>query len=491
MSRKQNSWFEVDKEGLSKLQKRYKNRAFIIYELVQNAWDEASKNVDIQFKYIQQSSSVLLTVTDDNPEGFKNLEHAYTLFAKSEKKHDPNKRGRFNVGEKFVLASCSYASIRTTKGTIVFNEDGSREHKTDKILKGSQFVASIQMEENEFNEICLEVEKLIPPKHIKTKFCGKTISRREPIASFRTTLLTEVTDKEDNLRPSYRKCQVNIYRPFDKPTIYEMGIPVVEIDDKFDIDIQQKVPLSMDRCNIRPSYLRELRVCILNETYDILETNDCSEPWVQEASSDKNCSVSAIKKVVGLKFGEKRTSFDLSDLEANRIATSKGYTVVAGGSLSKGQWSNIRKAGTILPSGQVTPSPKPFSPNGEPLKYIPREKWSPKMREVADFITRIGKIVLEISVLPIQITNDRSWNFSATYGKGSTLILNKAMVGNKFFEEFPENVNRVCNLLIHELAHHYSTNHLSEEYYNALSKIGGKMIKLALDEPNLFYKKGI
>lgn len=59
----------------------------------------------------------LLEVTDDSPEGFADLTHAYTLFAESAKKGDPLKRGPFNLGEKLVLAISDTVQIATTTGT--------------------------------------------------------------------------------------------------------------------------------------------------------------------------------------------------------------------------------------------------------------------------------------------------------------------------------------------------------------------------------------
>jgi hypothetical protein len=63
-------------------------------------------------------------VEDDAPEGFKDLSHAFTLFADSAKKSNPEQRGRFNFGEKLVLAISDEVTIRTTKGGIRFDDAG-------------------------------------------------------------------------------------------------------------------------------------------------------------------------------------------------------------------------------------------------------------------------------------------------------------------------------------------------------------------------------
>jgi len=63
-------------------------------------------------------------VEDDAPDGFKDLSHAFTLFASSSKKSNPEQRGRFNLGDKLVLAISDEVTIRTTKGGIRRDADG-------------------------------------------------------------------------------------------------------------------------------------------------------------------------------------------------------------------------------------------------------------------------------------------------------------------------------------------------------------------------------
>ncbi len=45
----------------------------------------------------------------------------------------------------------------------------------------------------------------------------------------------------------------------------------------------------------------------------------------------------------------------------------------------------------------------------------------------------------------------------------------------------------MLDLLIHEFGHHYEGNHLSEDYYRALTRIGGEFAALALREPAIFF----
>src|SRR5512136_1181513 len=104
-------WFEVDRKGLRALWAG-KPLTFVVRELVQNAWDEPDvTRVDVTLALDTSRRQATITVEDDAPEGFADLRHAFTLYADTRKRIDPTKRGRFNLGEKQVLAICSNASI--------------------------------------------------------------------------------------------------------------------------------------------------------------------------------------------------------------------------------------------------------------------------------------------------------------------------------------------------------------------------------------------
>src|SRR6266481_33694 len=96
-------WLEIDRTGLAKLMEG-RPKSFILHELVSNAWDEATKEVKITVAPAATRGYVTIYVEDDNPSGFADLRHAYTLFAESGKKGNAEQRGRFNLGEKLVLA---------------------------------------------------------------------------------------------------------------------------------------------------------------------------------------------------------------------------------------------------------------------------------------------------------------------------------------------------------------------------------------------------
>jgi|ERR1700751_166455 hypothetical protein len=76
--------FEVDRTGLRMLLE-LRGKEFALYELVQNAWDQNVTEVKVSLTKPAGSRIAYITVEDDDPEGFADLSHAYTLFAQSSK----------------------------------------------------------------------------------------------------------------------------------------------------------------------------------------------------------------------------------------------------------------------------------------------------------------------------------------------------------------------------------------------------------------------
>ena len=477
-----NKWFEVDKTGLSKILER-RGKSFVVFELLQNAWDQNVTMVDVLFNRIKGRQAVRLVVTDDDPEGFQDLSHAFTLFAESSKKNDPTKRGRFNLGEKLVLACCQEAQVLTTSGGVKFTENGQRKTLRKKTEKGSEFSAVIKMTKAEYDEVCESVDMLIPPRDIVTTFNTKVLKANKPVASFVASLPTDSSDEEGYLKKTIRKTRVDVYEVQKGETafLYELGIPVVETGDTYHVDIQQKVLLNMDRDNVTPAYLRTVRTLVFNNTFNLLQEEDVNRTWARDAISDKKCTDEAVTKSLDLRFGKKRVIYDPSDPEANKKAVSKGYKVIHGSQFSKDAWDNIKRTGTTLPAGQVTPA--------KPQGFVEATRVEPtaQMEQVIRFSKTLAKKLMEVSLL-VTILKVKTIT-RADYKKseeGAHLRFNLTTLHRSFFDDFPNNMEEVINLLIHEFGHQYNGDHLSSEYYKALTELGAKATVLAVKEPQVF-----
>ncbi len=465
------NWFEVDRKGLAQQIAR-KGKAFVLFELYQNAIDAGADRVSVALSESTFRGRVEMEVRDNSEVGFQDLRDAYTLFAPSQKKGDPTLRGRFNIGEKFVLALCDTAKIASTTGALIFDDHGRHLNRRDTTIQGTSFTARLRATKAEMVEMMEAFRTIIPPPGVTVMLNGIQIVPLAPLATFEAPLQTEFSGEDGELRRTQRKTVVEIYcsRAGEPAMIYELGIPVVESGDKWHYNVLQRVPLTIERDNVPPSYLKALRTHALNAAHQYIDESDATSTWVREAAGDDRVEADTLERVQELRFGKKRVLYDPSDPEANKIAISQGYTLVYGGSQSREEHAQTKRFATTLPAGQVTPSPKPYSDTGDPQKLVPMEKWTEGMKWVHVFSQIVGKDVLGRKNIEVQFANDITWPYAATYGPGGPLTFNVGRLGHAWFSE--DNVVAVLQLLLHEYAHEEVSDHLSQEFSDKVAQLG-------------------
>ena len=473
----------VDRRGLAR-KLAGKPKAFIVYELLQNAWDEEVRTVSVTVEAVAGRPEVVVSVEDDCPNGFADLSSVYTMFKDSKKSPDPTKRGRFELGEKLVLALALEASVTSTKGSVIIEGDTRRRGRKRRDA-GTLFTGRFRMTRDEFAVLDAEVKTLIPPAGITTTYNGKELVWRRPLHAFRTTLRTLRSDEEGALRSTYRLADVHIHNPLpgEEGTIYEMGIPVCRTGDRYHYDVGQRVPVNWERNNVPASFLRDLRVHTLNEVHGKLTKVEAVEDWVTEAISDERCSPEALTTVKDLRFGKRSVVYDPSDPEANKIAMSEGHTVIPRGSLPAGAWANFRNHGTVRPAGQVTPSPKPYDPNGEPERLIDEEDWTPDQRRVVELSIRVFRYLIG-KELRVRIAKEPGVRWSANFGQGQ-LCLNAGKLSRSWWARTNDDPE-ILSLLIHEFVHHTVSDHLSHKMHETACLLGAKLVRVALKHPQVF-----
>lgn len=478
------NWFEVDRQGLAKLVER-RGKAFLAYELIANCWDTGAKEVGVTLGEI--GKAVEISVTDNDPDGFADLTHSFTLFAESAKKSDPMKRGRFNLGEKLVLALCREAEIISTTGGVQFDAEGRHSLRTRR-EKGTHFRAAVKMTKAELSETLKAVKSILPPEDVKTVLNGTEIAYRKPIAVVETTLPTELSDAEGIVRRTARKTTVEIVEclPGETPTIYEMGIPVVEMEGRWSFNVCQKVPLSMERDNVTPAYLRQLRAACVNAVYDKLTIEDAQTAWVRDAVASPDIEKRAVETTMDLRFGEKRVIYDPSDPEGSKIAMSQGYTVIPPRAMTGEEWENVRRFEAAKPAGQVTPSPRPnYAEGGRPEKVVLPEEYTRGMAKIAGFAKLLGRVLLQQEIA-VKVVNEIVLNFGACYD-GHLLRFNMGRLGRKWFEN-PAMSEPVIRLCLHELTHNKVSDHLSHDFADEIARLGAKLALAVFSEPETFRK---
>lgn len=471
-------WFEVDKKGLQQL-RAGASKSALVYELTGNVFDTDATECDVATRKMGPGLYEL-TVRDDDPEGFRDLRHAYTLFAESIRKADANKRGRFNLGEKLSLAVCESATIATTKGTVIFDKDGRRE-RTTKTQVGSVFTGIIRMSAAEHEELVRAINRIIVPEGISLRFQGTAVQRRLPIRLIESVVLpTVLADNAGALRPTKRKTAIEVHGvPAGQVGwIYELGIPVVETGDTFDYNVLQKVPLTIDRSNVTHTFLREVRLAVAEAMSDHISRSNASSEWVRSATSNPAASPALIKRALHQRFGAKAVIYDPSDKEANAKATAHGFRVIHGGSLNKAEWENVRKHGIVQTAGKLFPT-SPGTPTEMP--DIPAEELTAGMKIIAGLASRLGFALMGVNIR-VRFIRERHYNALAHYGDGE-LAFNLARLPAGFFDHGP--AEPLLSLLIHEFGHQYEGNHLSEKYYDALSDLGARLALLVLEQPEI------
>jgi hypothetical protein len=476
--------FAVHKEGLQQILRR-KDRSFIVTELLQNSWDESGTRVEVELRQDPDSPNlVTITVEDDDPEGFTDITHAYTLFADSEKKGDAQKRGRFNLGEKLVIAACETAVISTTTGRIVFDDEGRREYPADR-TQGSRFEGVVKMDGDEFG-VCLRVvATLIPPPDKITVFNGEVLPSREPVRSFETPVWTEIAGDDGGMKRTLRKTTVDLYDPLpgEEATIYELGIPVVEADCAWHVNVGQKVPLSIERDNVTPAWLRDIRRIVLNEAYDLLGEKDADASWILDGMSDDEIKPEALERAIDLRFGP-AVAYDPSDREANSLAAAEGYSTITSRAMPKEVWEQVKKHGVLKPAGQVTPSTRPYEPGQELARKVkPHDEWTEPMQRMVAFARAAGDALIG-SVIEVEIVDDpQVMNFEVNYrpadGRGM-LEFNFRRLGHRWFEGDPL---RHFDQLFYAFAHDRETDRLSASFHREVARLGRDAVTLTLIDP--------
>ncbi len=469
-------WFVVDKEGLRKTLSR-KGKAFAIYELLQNSYDENSTKVDVVLTEPRSGKSIL-TCVDDAPLGYVDLSNAHTMFGESKKKADPNKRGRFNIGEKYVLALCDSATVTSKSGRIVFKPDGTRTADTTKTKTGTEFHGELPLTLAEYEDMVAKVKLVIPP--VPTVFNGEDIPQRQPLHTFSAKLPTEVADENGILRNRARIAQVRLYKvpTGSEAYLYEMGMPVVPIDCKWSVDIQQKVPLNIERDNVTPSYLKTVYQAILDERSEFLNEDDAAQAWVTTGLSSPKISTEAVKKVVTKRFGEDAVLYDRNDLGANREAAAAGRIVIPQGALTPEIRKNLVKAGVRKASGEFGTA------NNALENIISNNKLNASQLRYKQFIEEVAPLVLDHPLSKVEFADDAN---AKVYGCTQWLRVDYIFTVNVAHHDVND-WNQNYDLFIHELAHFYvqRNDHLFEGFWRACSDIGAKLARVALEKPELF-----
>ena len=321
----------------------------LVKELIQNAWDEYPSATMCEVRISSENGSDDITVVEveDDGAGFADIKDAYTLMAPTAKRLDPNKRGRFNLGEKEIMSVALSGKVETVGHTVLFPENGGRETITNRRKSGTVVSARMPWNGTERQQLAESLERFIPDE------CGlsvnsRKVAHREPVAEFEATLPTVLQDAPNEpIRPTSRRTSVKVYRPQESTGwLYEMGIPVQPIECFWDVNIGQKIPMPPNRDTVGKAYLRAVSAEVLNETFHLIDDEKFADTWIRSAMEDKRISASAVRIAAQKRYGEKTLIWS-NDPDANMRATDAGYQLVHPRSMSPEERDNIKTLGGI------------------------------------------------------------------------------------------------------------------------------------------------
>ncbi|MDZ4842023.1 MAG: hypothetical protein SH859_07770 [Hyphomicrobium aestuarii] len=482
----------ISSPGLRK-RVRWRGAFGVLAELIANALDEKVSLVDVTFEKVR-GSRYRIEVEDDSPDGFRDLSESYVMYADSYKMDNPSQRGRFNVGEKVAIVLCGPhddVTISSTTGTVVFPKgDKEVRHLRQTREAGTRFEGYMRLNLGEYDETLAKLQTLIIPPAITVTINGTALPHRKKIASFETVLPTIAVSKhvedEGALIKTERKTRVDVYAPLagERAMIYEMGIPVVgPVGDLFHADVQQKVPLGIDRNSVPPKFHRCLLAAVLNVTHHRLNPDQAASISVTNALPE--AAPAAVRSVMETRFGPRRFVTDFNR-EATGELTAEGYTAVAPGTFSAAEWQAIKTAGAIQSGSHLRPKLKTA-----PIPWPP-DQITTAMRKFQTFAEFLCNKLLDKKIGTFDFLNNPTASTCADCEMidAQTIALRwnvgHSSIGPNWFSDTPAADMGNLDLLIHELGHHQGDQDCTREFVNHVTKIAAKLAVLMLTTPELF-----
>ena len=353
MTTKNHEAFAVDMAGLRELEGG-RDPERLAFEPVTNVFDEFRGYGDpdrrrptfchVEVRPIEGSRDVMLDVRDDGA-GFDRAEDIWTLFAHTPKRVETGVAGRFNAGEKQMLAVARHAEIVTVvDGRLVTVRFGRKDrevirHRDANPRPGTTVMARMPWSKAEAERVRIALAMLIPPDGLQYTVDDMAIEPPPVTVAVRATLPT-VTMIDSVLRPTERRAMVEV-RPetMGEAWLFELGIPVCSIADTefpYSLNVMQKVPLGMSRDSVTPAYVHRLigsvvEAAALDGTVLLDET--AADATHLKRSLDWVRRPEALAPVAEAVFPEAlRTS---SDAASNARAAIDGRTVISGRSLTE------------------------------------------------------------------------------------------------------------------------------------------------------------
>ena len=377
--------FAVSADGLRQLNAD-RDPWSLVKELIQNAWDEAPEATVCDVTIARTGRSRTTIAVEDDGAGFAEISHAWTLMADTPKRRDPTKRGRFNLGEKEIVAVALSATIETAGATVVFPAEGGRRTERNRRERGTKVTVLMPWNARQAEELELKLRRFRPTE-CRLVVNGDEVPRRKPIATREATLRTVVQHGPGQpVTDTRRKTRIDVLERADADAgwIYEMGIPIQPSRMPYDVDVHQKVPMPPNRNTVSPGYLQDVMAETLNAMHPKMSEESFSESWVRTAVEDERVDDDAVLAVRRNRYGAKAVTWS-SDTDANMRAAEAGYEVINPRAMSR------REREVMASKGGLESARKHFG--REPENPTPAPSTSTARRDFTAWVIQIGNIL--------------------------------------------------------------------------------------------------
>lgn len=354
--------FDIDVAGLAELEGG-KPPHRLAFEPVANVFDEFRGYEErrkrpsycaVTLEHSSKPRGVILRVADDGA-GFANERDVWTLFASTPKRSTASVSGRFNAGDKQLIALARKATVKTNSLTVMF-ADGQRHPTRHRaaVVNGTIVEALMPWSLKDLDEIRGQLLSVLPPEGLAYTVDGQPVQRPETRCSVSVALPT-VLLSDGVLRDTVRKTVVRVVKT-EEPTLYELGIPVcdlAEIGFPWSLDVEQKVPVPLSRDSVSPSYLFRLIGSVLEQSamdgIRLLTNEEEGAPFIRGAL-DWVKNTDALKDTISSLYGDDAVR-PSSDPVANAKAAANGASFVPGRTFSK-KTRRRMEVGGVLPTAK-------------------------------------------------------------------------------------------------------------------------------------------
>lgn len=257
------NWFATDIQGIKKLVE-VRGKTMVLIELLQHAWASNAKCVEITMHPLPDNPALTyIKVVTDDPLGFSELARAFTTFIEEGKTGKMFRRGTVNLGEKFLLEICSNMKIGAVTGTYAFTKEAATQC-FENPKEGSYFEGVVKQPQGNTLDIVAKLKTLLPPHNVKTIINKGVLAERMPLFVFEDALPTEITEVAGSLKKGIRTTMVRVFKPNPGETahLYELGIPIVEIEGAWHIDVCQKLQTNFTRDEVTAPYLKMVHIMV-------------------------------------------------------------------------------------------------------------------------------------------------------------------------------------------------------------------------------------